>query len=105
MPVDALYVDMMIKVYVNGFGGYIKSCVQYCKDYNFTEIEVFKSILDVYRPKKIEGVYNILNFDLHNLSQVLKQHSSDAQFVPIISSDFWSEVEYVFCNKIYYVSA
>ena len=96
MPVDALYVDMMIEVYVDVFGGYIKSCVHNWREYNLTEIEVFKSILDVYRPKKIEGVYRILNYDLHNLSQVLKQHSSDARFVPLISSDFWSQVEYMF---------
>jgi hypothetical protein len=71
MPVDALYVDMMIEIYVNVFSGYIKSCVRNWREYNLTEIEVLKHILDVYRPKKVEGIYRILNYDLPSLEQVL----------------------------------
>ena len=50
MPVDALYVDMMIEVYVDVFASYIKSLVQNWREFNLTEIEVFKAILGVYRP-------------------------------------------------------
>lgn len=42
MPVDPLYVDMMIEIYVNVFSGYIKSCVRNWREYNLTEIEVLK---------------------------------------------------------------
>jgi len=90
MPVDALYVDMMIEIYVNVFSRYIKSCVRNWREYNLTEIEVLKHILDVYRPKKVEGIYRILNYDLASLEQILLQNCSDARFVPLISNDFWS---------------
>ena len=68
---DALYVDMMIEVNLGVFRAFIKSSRHDCWGKNLTELEVFKSILDVFRPREIEGVNLILNYDRQNISQVL----------------------------------
>ena len=67
MPADALYVDMMIEVYVDVFASYIKSLVQNWREFDLTEIEVFKAILSVYRPVNTDRQDRILNYDLPTL--------------------------------------
>lgn len=81
---------MMIEFYVDVFASYIKLLVQNWREFNLTEIEVFKSILSVYRPISIDRQERILNYDLQTLITTIKQNCTDPQFVPLISDEFWT---------------